>query len=134
MRSAKRRDTDPELALRSELHRQGFRFFVDRPVLPDRRRRADIVFPRARVAVFVDGCYWHGCPIHGTLPKANAVWWRDKLRANQVRDRDTDARLAQAGWTSVRVWEHEEVAVAAERVKTAIADALLVRPPRPGRG
>ena len=84
------------------------------------RRRADVVFPRARVAVYVDGCYWHGCPEHGTWPKANAAWWREKIEANVRRDRDTDEQLRQAGWTSMRVWGHEEVGKAADRVEREV--------------
>ncbi len=120
MQNTKRRDTRPERALRSELHRRGFRFFVDRAPLPGVRRRGDILFPRARVAVYIDGCFWHGRPDHGTWPKANAAWWRDKITANQVRDRDTDDELRAAGWTPVRVWEHESPIEAADRVAAAV--------------
>ncbi|MBJ8346171.1 very short patch repair endonuclease [Antrihabitans sp. YC2-6] len=112
----RRRDTAPEIALRRELHRRGLRFFVDRAPLPGLRRRADLVFPRRRVAVYVDGCFWHRCPIHATDPKNNAEWWATKLATNVRRDRDTDARLAEAGWQVVRVWEHELPTVAADRV------------------
>jgi DNA mismatch endonuclease (patch repair protein) len=84
------------------------------------RRRADVVFTRSRVAVFVDGCFWHACPIHATWPKANADWWRAKLKANVERDRDTDRRLGDAGWSVVRVWEHESAADAADRVEDAV--------------
>lgn len=104
MRAQRRRDTAPEVALRRELHRRGARFFVDRAPLPGLRRRADLVFPRKHVAVYVDGCFWHSCPQHATFPKNNAQWWADKLAANVVRDRDTDARLEAAGWHVVRVW------------------------------
>jgi DNA mismatch endonuclease (patch repair protein) len=89
-------------------------------VLPGLRREADICFPRARVAVFVDGCFWHCCPQHGTLPKANADWWREKLAANKTRDRDTDARLEAAGWLPIRVWEHEQSEVAAARISKVV--------------
>ncbi len=119
MQAVKRRDTKPELLLRSELHRRGLRFFVDRAPLPKMRRRADLVFPRKKVAVYVDGCFWHGCPIHGTWPKNNADWWRAKIEGNRARDRDTDERLADAGWTVVRVWEHEGPE-AADRVASAV--------------
>ena len=124
MQNAKRRDTRPELALRSELHRRGLRFFVDRPPLPGIRRRGDIVFPRARVAVFVDGCFWHGCPEHGTWPKENADWWRGKIEANKRRDRDTDARLTAAGWTVIRVWEHEDLTQAADHIVETVRRAI----------
>lgn len=89
-----------------------------------RRRRVDIVFSRARLAVFVDGCFWHSCPIHGSRPKNNAEWWQQKLEANRRRDGDADASLVANGWSVVRVWEHEDVRVAADRIE------LLVRPKR----
>lgn len=84
------------------------------------RRRADLLFPRRRTAVYVDGCFWHSCPVHATRPKNNAEWWAAKLAGNVARDRDTDARLAEAGWVVVRVWEHEEPAAAADRVDRAL--------------
>jgi DNA mismatch endonuclease (patch repair protein) len=120
MTATRRRDTAAELALRSALHRAGLRFFVDRAPVPGLRRRADLVFPKKRIAVFVDGCFWHSCPQHGTLPKQNAAWWRDKLSVNQARDRDTDQRLRAEGWTTIRVWEHEPVGDAVRRVRRAI--------------
>lgn len=119
----RRRDTAPEVALRRELHARGFRFFVDRAPLPGLRRRADLVFPRRRVAVYVDGCFWHSCPQHATRPKNNAEWWAAKLAGNVVRDRDTDARLRAVGWHVVRVWEHEAPAAAADRVAAQLAVA-----------
>lgn len=121
MRRQARRDTQPELALRKELHRLGLRYRVDRAVIPGVRRRADVVFSRARVAVFVDGCFWHGCSIHGTRPKANAAWWSGKLAANRRRDDDTNARLLAAGWTPIRVWEHEDMRAAAAQVQQALS-------------
>ena len=108
------------MALRRLLHAAGLRYRVDRAPLPGLRRRADIVFGPARVAVYVDGCFWHGCPEHGTRPKANAAWWREKIERTGSRDRETDARLASAGWLVVRVWEHEEPAVVATRIREAI--------------
>ncbi|MBL1073427.1 very short patch repair endonuclease [Nocardia sp. 2] len=120
MSRQKRAGTAPELALRKELHRRGARFFVDRAPLRGVRRRADIVFPRKKVAVYVDGCFWHSCPEHATHPKNNAQWWADKLAGNVARDRDTDARLAAAGWTVVRVWEHERADAAADLVLRAL--------------
>ncbi len=86
------------------------------------RRRADVVFPRLRVAVYVDGCFWHSCPLHGTWPKASARWWREKLDRNRQRDEDTDRVLRAAGWTVVRVWEHEDANEAATRVPYAVND------------
>lgn len=112
----KRRDTKPEVALRQALHRRGLRYFVDRAPLKGMRRRADLVFPKRKVAVYVDGCFWHSCPIHATKPRNNAQWWADKLAANVTRDRDTDDKLLAEGWRVVRIWEHEDPAEAADRV------------------
>lgn len=123
MRSQARRDTKPELALRRELWRRGLRYRVDRPPIPGMRRRADLVFTRQRVAVFVDGCFWHRCPEHSTIPKANRAWWTEKLDRNVARDRDTDRRLRDTGWVVVRVWEHEPTAEAADRVERAVRSA-----------
>ena len=120
MSRQRRRDTAPEIALRRELHRRGLRFFVDRAPIAGMRRRADLVFPRRHVAVYVDGCFWHRCPLHATAPKNNAEWWDTKLAANVRRDRDTDARLTEAGWTVVRVWEHEDATTAADRVQRSL--------------
>lgn len=119
MSRTKRRDTRPELAIRSGLHRGGLRFFVDRAIL-GRRRRADIVFPSERVAVFVDGCFWHSCPQHGTVPKNNREWWLRKLADNRSRDADTDRQLSERGWTVVRIWEHEDAAEAVGRVRSTV--------------
>lgn len=107
MRRQRTRDTHIELALRSELHRRGVRFRVHRRLLHDVRREVDIVIPKCRIAILVDGCFWHSCPIHGTVPSNNEEFWRRKLAENRKRDRDTDTRLAEAGWTVVRVWGHE---------------------------
>lgn len=120
MRATGRRDTAPEVALRSILHRMGLRYRVDKSPVEGVRRRADLVFGPSRVAVFVDGCFWHGCPIHGTWPKRNAEFWRDKIETNQRRDADTDRRLEDAGWLPVRIWEHEDPVAAAERVASAV--------------
>jgi DNA mismatch endonuclease (patch repair protein) len=110
------RDTEPERKLRSALHKRGLRFRVHVRPLPGVRREADVVFPKARVAVFVDGCFWHGCPDHASWPKANADWWREKIEANRRRDADTDERLREAGWTAVRMWTHEDPAVKASEI------------------
>jgi DNA mismatch endonuclease, patch repair protein len=118
----RRRDTTAELALRSALSALGLRYRVDSPI-PGTRRRADVAFSRARVAVFVDGCFWHGCPKHGTWPKANAAWWREKITGNRRRDRDTDKRLTRDGWIVLRFWEHDDVSSAAGR----IADTVQLR-------
>jgi DNA mismatch endonuclease, patch repair protein len=120
MQSTPRRDTPAEVALRRELHRRGLRYRVDHPPLPGFRRRADIVFTRPKVAVFCDGCYWHGCPDHGTWPKANADWWRQKIEATKRRDADTNARLKAAGWLVVRVWEHENIGEAAAKIEAIL--------------
>jgi DNA mismatch endonuclease (patch repair protein) len=120
MQSQARRDTKPEQALRRELWGRGLRYRVDVAPLRGLRRRADVVFSRARLAVYVDGCYWHSCPEHATVPKSNRAWWIAKLRANVDRDRDTDARLRDSGWEVVRVWEHETVVEAADRVEAAL--------------
>lgn len=120
MSRQRRSDTKPELALRRAVWARGLRYRVDYAPLTDKRRKADLVFTRARVAVFVDGCFWHRCPEHATAPKSNATWWREKLEANVARDRDTDAQLDAAGWTVVRVWEHEDSEAAAERVVATV--------------
>nr|WP_238526501.1 very short patch repair endonuclease [Gordonia neofelifaecis] len=120
MKSNRSRDTGPELRLRSELHRRGLRYFVDRAPIKGVRRRADVVFPRKKIAVFVDGCFWHGCPEHFTVAKTNAEYWAAKVEANRARDRDTDRLLIDAGWTVLRVWEHEDVEGAADRIVRAI--------------
>ena len=110
------RDTAPERTLRSALHRSGLRFRVHVRPVPGIRREADIVFPAARVAVFVDGCFWHGCPEHASWPKANAEWWRRKIEGNRERDDDTDERLREAGWTVVRMWTHEDPTAKASEI------------------
>jgi DNA mismatch endonuclease (patch repair protein) len=105
------------MELRRSLHARGLRYRVDIPVLPDKRRRVDIAFPTALVAVFVDGCFWHGCPEHATWPADNADFWRQKIETNQRRDRDTDDRLRKAGWQVVRVWEHDDPEQMATRIE-----------------
>ncbi len=120
MRGNRSRDTGPELALRRQLHARGLRYRVDAVVEPDVRSRADLVFRSARVVVFVDGCFWHRCPVHATTPRANAAFWEAKFRRNVARDRRIDAELAARGWTVVRVWEHEAPAEAAARVDAAV--------------
>ena len=118
------RDTAAEWSLRRLLHARGLRYRVDAvlPGLP--RRRADILFPRQKLAVFVDGCFWHGCPDHGRRRhRVNDWYWPAKIERNMRRDRDTDARLAEAGWSVVRIWEHEAPDVAVARVRAALAAA-----------
>ena len=120
MAATGQRDTPPEMELRRRLHAMGFRYRVDYPVLLKPRRRADMAFTKARVAVFVDGCFWHGCPEHGTWPKSNARFWREKIETNCRRDLDTNERLKLAGWKVIRVWEHEDPEKAAMRVARAV--------------
>jgi DNA (cytosine-5)-methyltransferase 1 len=120
MQATRQRDTTAEMALRRTLHAAGLRYRVDQAVLSGSKRRADLVFRSERVAVFVDGCFWHGCPTHGTQPKANGSWWLDKLESNRSRDRDTDRRLTEAGWQVIRVWEHEAAAEAAARIEMSL--------------
>jgi DNA mismatch endonuclease, patch repair protein len=120
MRANRGRDTKPELALRSAVHGLGLRYRVSARPLAGLRRTADLVFPTAKVAVFLDGCFWHGCPEHHTVATANAKFWADKVEGNRARDADTDERLAAAGWVSVRVGEHEDPAEAAQRVREVV--------------
>jgi DNA mismatch endonuclease, patch repair protein len=128
MQLQRERDTTIEREIRSRLHRRGFRFRIHQRLLPGVRREADIVFPASRLAVFVDGCWWHGCPEHVTWPRANAEFWRNKIEANRLRDADTTDRLARAGWTVVRVWEHtspdDAVAIVIEHLCTRCASGL----------
>jgi DNA mismatch endonuclease (patch repair protein) len=124
MRANRGRDTGPELSLRRALFARGLRFRKHfRIELTDGAVRPDIVFTRAMVAVFVDGCFWHRCPIHASDPKVNSDYWLPKLDANAARDRRVDVSLAAAGWTVVRIWEHEIAATAADRIS-----AILRRP------
>lgn len=118
MRGNRRRDSKPEIAVRRILHAKGLRYRVDAaPLASLARRRADVVFTRHRIAVFIDGCYWHGCPQHFKLPKTNVDYWTAKIEGNRRRDADTDSRLRAQGWRVLRYWEHE----AAE----AVADSII---------
>lgn len=128
MQQQRRRDTKPELAVRRAAHALGLRYRVDVAPIPG-RLRADMVFSRAKVAVYIDGCFWHGCPEHATEPKANREWWLEKLSRNRQRDADTDARLVAAGWLPLRIWEHEAPAAAARR----IAETVRTRSTTPQR-
>ena len=121
MRGNRRADTKPELALRAALFAMGYRYRKDlRLDLPARRVRPDIAFTSRRVAVFVDGCFWHACPEHGSKPKSNEWYWSPKLTRNVERDRAADAALAQAGWTVIRLWEHVPLPDAVAAVVTAV--------------
>lgn len=123
------RQTRPEIAARSALHRRGFRFRKSQRIdLGTRWTKPDAVFPRARVALFVDGCFWHCCPEHGTTPRANSDYWAPKLAGNIARDRDTDRSLAALGWTVVRAWEHDPPELIAERVADAVSSAIAKQP------
>lgn len=119
MRANRRRDTKPELALRSILHSRGLRFRVDCSPLKGVRSRADIVFSKAKIVVFVDGCFWHGCPEHFIMPKTNTDYWSTKISRNSERDSAVNRKLKDAGWTVIRVWEHEDSSAAADRIEAA---------------
>ncbi|MFV2117192.1 very short patch repair endonuclease [Streptomyces sp. Act-28] len=123
MQANRARDTGPELALRSLLYASGLRYRVDIRPIPEIRRRADVVFPKERVAVFVDGCFWHGCPLHSRPAKKNSELWLAKIKDNMERDVETNTLLIAAGWTVLRVWEHDDVGAAAEAVAMAVAKA-----------
>jgi DNA mismatch endonuclease (patch repair protein) len=123
MRRQASKDTGAELAVRRLLHAAGMRYRVEYPVPGMARRRMDIAFTRAKIAVLIDGCFWHGCPEHATQPKANADWWREKLDRNMARDRETTEHLRAAGWTVLRFWEHEDPKDVAVRVVTAVHEA-----------
>jgi DNA mismatch endonuclease (patch repair protein) len=121
MRANRRRDTKPERALRSALHRRGLRFRKDLPIRAGGRLvRPDVVFTRQRVAVFLDGCYWHSCPIHGTSPTRNSSYWDAKLRGNVERDHLVNQALSEAGWEVIRVWEHEHPEEAASLIEGSL--------------
>ncbi|WP_318533266.1 MULTISPECIES: very short patch repair endonuclease [Actinoalloteichus] len=127
MKQVRSRDTTPELRLRTELHRRGLRYRVDRRPVPALRRRADIVFGPARLSVMVDGCFWHGCPDHHRPSRRNSQFWSDKIAANQRRDRETDVLLTEAGWLVIRIWEHENPIAAADRVEAAVTSRRGIR-------
>ncbi|MFM9584403.1 very short patch repair endonuclease [Streptomyces caniscabiei] len=124
------KDTAAELAVRRLLHAGGLRYRVEYPVPGMVRRRIDVAFTSVRLAVLIDGCFWHGCPEHATQPKSNAEWWRQKLDRNMARDAETTAHLVAAGWEVMRFWEHES----AEDVALRIAAAVTRRRNQWGRG
>jgi DNA mismatch endonuclease (patch repair protein) len=125
MQANRWRDTKPELALRSELFRRGLRYRVNHKPIPSLRRTADIVFRAAKVAVFVDGCFWHGCEQHHTVSKTNPTYWSEKIEENRARDADTNERLIAEGWLPIRVWEHEPVDAAADQIATAVRERVI---------
>lgn len=131
MQGNKRSDTRPEMSLRSELHRRGVRYRVGITAEPTLNCRADIVFSAARIAVFVDGCFWHGCVDHGVRPRTHSDYWDAKLARNVARDRRNDAALEAAGWTVVRVWEHEPPAEAADRISQLVREKRAQLQDRP---
>jgi DNA mismatch endonuclease, patch repair protein len=120
MRGNRNRDTRPEMAVRRAVHALGLRYRVAARPIRGIRRSADLVFRRSRVAVFVDGCFWHGCPDHFVLPRTNVDYWTAKIDRNRARDAETDALLADAGWIVVRVWEHEAPSRGADRVRETL--------------
>jgi DNA mismatch endonuclease (patch repair protein) len=130
MQANRSRDTAPELAVRRLLHAAGLRYRVDKRPEPSLRRTADILFTRQRIAVFVDGCYWHACPEHGTVARSNASYWSAKLERNVTRDADTTARLEKAGWIVLRFWEHEEPAAVAASI-VGVVRSQQIQPPSP---
>jgi DNA mismatch endonuclease, patch repair protein len=127
MRANRRVDTGPEKLLRAELHARGLRFRKDHPVpLRDCRPRPDVAFTALRIAVFVDGCFWHGCPTHRSRPKSNADFWEHKIRRNRERDREQNRALEAANWRVIRVWEHMPVVEAADLVEREVSRAKAV--------
>lgn len=120
MRSNRRRDTSPELAVRRLLHAKGRRYRVDSAPGSNLRRRADIVFTRRRLAVFIDGCFWHGCPDHGAVPQSNRDYWKPKLARNIARDVETTRMLESEGWRVLRIWEHVPPEEAVELIEEAL--------------
>ncbi|MBF6138430.1 very short patch repair endonuclease [Nocardia farcinica] len=128
MQGNRSRDTKPELKIRRALHELGFRYRVAMAPEPGLRRRADIVFTRTRVAVFIDGCFWHGCPEHGRSTfNHNAQYWPAKIASNVTRDADTNARLNAAGWHVLRFWEHEDATYVVEQIRRTVV-ALRSQP------
>ena len=120
MSVARRQDTKPEIDVRRILHARGLRYRIAYPVPGVARRSIDIAFTRAKVAVFLDGCFWHGCPVHATWPQANADWWDIKLKRNVARDAETVHILEAAGWRVLRFWEHEAADAVADRIVSAV--------------
>jgi DNA mismatch endonuclease (patch repair protein) len=132
MQANRGRDTRPELALRSAVHALGLRYRVSTRPIKSLRRTADLVFPKLKVAVFLDGCFWHGCEQHHTIAVTNAEYWAEKVRHNRTRDRETDRQLSEASWTVVRIWEHEDPQTAALRIHDVVT-ACQAQPTQPPR-
>lgn len=132
MRSNRGRDTSLELRVRRELHRRGLRYRVDLAPLAGLRSRADIVFTRARIAVYLDGCFWHGCATHGVTPAAHVDYWTPKLARNKERDAAATQALKDAGWMVLRFWEHEDTLAVVDAISAAVLDDRARRPRAPG--
>ena len=130
MSRQRRRDTEAELRVRQVLHSRGIRYRVNAAPEPGLRGKADIVWRGLRLAVYIDGCFWHGCPDHATRPKANEAWWAEKLDGNIQRDRRTDRELMSRGWTVLRFWEHEQPATVADTICAKLAElrTATIRP------
>lgn len=122
MQANRFRDTQPELAVRRAAHAAGLRFYVARRPIPALRRTADLTFPRVKVAVFIDGCFWHGCPDHYRPALSNSAYWHKKISDNQARDIETTALLKRSGWEVLRFWEHENPKVVANEVFQVVHD------------
>ncbi|MDA2810977.1 very short patch repair endonuclease [Nocardiopsis sp. RSe5-2] len=120
MRSNKGRDTKPELALRRAVHALGLRYRVSYAAIPSYRRTVDLAFTKVKVAVFLDGCFWHGCPEHHTVSATNTSFWAEKVRRNRERDAETNSLLEERGWRVLRIWEHEDPQDAAVRVAALV--------------
>ncbi|QNE45870.1 DNA mismatch endonuclease Vsr [Glaciihabitans sp. INWT7] len=127
MQGNRGRDTKPELAVRRLVHARGMRYRVNARVEPDIRRSADMLFTRKRIAVFIDGCYWHGCPAHFVLPKAHPDYWEAKIAGNRKRDAETNSLLELRGWTILRFWSHESPICVADKVEAAVRDRNVER-------
>lgn len=124
MSQVRTRNTGPEVRLRSALHRRGLRYRLGVRIPSQPRCSPDVVFARAKVAVFLNGCYWHGCRSHASWPKSNAEWWREKIEQNRRRDRSVDATLRSAGWKVLRIWEHEDPETAASKIEKVVVSRL----------
>lgn len=127
MQAQRTRDTGPEMAVRRIIHNAGLRYRIDRAPVPGMRRRADMIFSPAKVAVYIDGCFWHMCPIHGRIPQRNSLWWEQKLRRNRTKDEEADRILKEARWVSVRVWEHEDPNIAAAAIIALVKERRALR-------
>jgi DNA mismatch endonuclease (patch repair protein) len=125
MKKVRRENTGAESAIRSELYKLDLRYRVHAKVLESERFKPDIVFKKARVAVFIDGCFWHACPLHASWPKINCDWWQKKILANVDRDRRIDKKLKDAGWIVIRIWEHENPKIASKRIAKAVISSTI---------